>query len=165
MAKASDFLSSISSSYSLVKTTCETMLDLRDTQKDNEHAKEINILLREVFNMNQQAIELSNLYAESEKCCSSLQRKLDDLMNKRNELAKYQLIEVAAGVFVLGNEVTIKGNQTIRYICPDCAENDKVQSLYRRTQGHREYFECHGCNSEIEIAPHRSMYVFQNNKL
>lgn len=159
MAKVSDILSSISGSYSLAKTTCETLLEARDAKKDNEHTKEIKALLSEILNMNQQAIELSNLYAESDKSRHSLQRKLDELMDKRNEIAKYELTEVAPGVLVLSNEVIVKGNKTIRYICPDCAEDNKVKTLYLRGQGHRKYFECHGCNSEIEISPHKSTWV------
>ncbi|EAM2891529.1 hypothetical protein V3J33_003501 [Salmonella enterica] len=160
MAKVSDILSSISGSYSFAKTTCETLLEARDAKKDNEHTKEIKALLSEILNMNQQAIELSNLYAESDKSRHSLQRKLDELMDKRNEIAKYELTEVAPGVLVLGNEVIVKGNKTIRYICPDCAEDNKVKTLYFMEQGHRKYFECHGCNSEIEISPHKSTWIF-----
>ncbi|EMX2756806.1 hypothetical protein AAGQ49_000396 [Salmonella enterica] len=161
--KVSDVLSSISNSYSLAKTTCETLLEVRDAKKDNAYTKEISNLLHEIVNMNQQAIELSKLYAEADKSSHSLQRKLDELMDKRNEIAKYELTEVAPGVLVLSNEVAVKGNKIIRYICPDCAANDKVQALYPRCHGHRKYFECHGCNSEIEISPHKSSYFFQES--
>ena len=108
-------------------------------------------------------ISLQSQYQSLLEEKDTLKKQLIEMENWEGESARYELIQIADGVFVYALKNDYETTEPAHWLCPDCYQNRKksilqFQYALRRTTNRRNNaFKCGQCGVEIEDHSNNAM--------
>jgi len=136
-------LTSLGLTAKFIRTSIEKITDEAVREKVQELLDAI-ISLQSLIISHQ--AEFSALRQEKE----AIEQKLREIENWREEASRYELTEIASGVYVYAKKKTVESSEPLHYLCAKCY-NERKKSILQRTQhsGMGIHYICHSCSSEI----------------
>jgi hypothetical protein len=128
----------------------KTAFDIAKGLKDLDDATKRNaaiIDLQQIILTAQQAqMDLLNEASE-------LRAKLKTINDKRDELSRYELIDVRGdGKFAYRLRADAAGSEPIHLACPSCFKNGHVAILqFRHKSENQDWFDCLACKSQFSF--------------
>lgn len=143
-------IATISAALSSLSITSKFIKDSIEKIKDNAVREKVEELLNAIIPLMSQIISLQALNSASIKEKEALEQKLKNIENWNEEAARYELEELASGVYVYAIKEAAKSSGPVHYLCAKCY-NDRKKSILQRTQHSYSgmHYVCHSCSSEI----------------
>lgn len=118
--------------------------------KDTEAKQKIIELQTAIFDLHDRVRHAQADQDELAKIKDELERKLMAYQQWDSEAARYELKELADGIFVYALKPDHKGSEPAHYLCPHCFSEKKRSILQRPRAGYTNYV-CHSC--KLDISP------------
>ena len=138
-------------------TSLRAAVEITKAMKD---VRDANILQTKVFELTREILAAQTSALEANIAQSALLEKVRDLETQiarleawSREKDRYQLTEVATGVFAYAIKPKAKGTEPFHLLCPRCYEDSKksilqfTQNIHRGTNVH----VCPRCKSEFGV--------------
>ena len=98
--------------------------------------------------------EINSLQALHSTCIKekeTLEKQLKDIENWQKEASRYELKELASGVYIYGIKKTTQSSEPLHYLCTNCFDTKRHKSILQRTQQDvfGTHYKCNNCGSEI----------------
>lgn len=144
IATISAALSSIDIASKFLKGHIEQIKDSAVRGKLQELLDSIIPLYSEVM-----SLQLSNgTYIQK---IAELEKKLREIEDWKTETLKYQLKELASGVYAYEQKPESNSTEPRYYLCPNCFDTKQQKSIFQRVtqDGRGTHYACHGCGNKI----------------
>jgi hypothetical protein len=143
MAAISATLSSFGAVYGFVK-------DSTGKIKDSAVRKKVEDLLNSIIPLQTWIITLQEELSAALKGKEALQQKLRDLENWQQEAARYELKELASGVYVYALKEASRSSEPHHFLCAKCYNEGRKSILQRTGQFPSGLcFRCQSCSAEV----------------
>lgn len=143
-------MSTISAALSSLNIVSKFIKDSIDKIKDDAIREKVEELLNAIIPLQSQIISLQALNSAGIQEKEVLEKKLRDIEDWRKEATRYELKELASGVYVYTIKETAKSSEPVHYLCAKCY-NERKKSILQRTRQSLDgtHYVCHSCSSEI----------------
>lgn len=102
-------------------------------------------------------------YDDLAKAKREVENQLADQKSWNAEASRYQLHDLAPGVFVYALKPECKGNEPEHYLCPTCYSKKEKSILQRPGVDHTNYV-CHSCKMDIRPVATPSGFVVPRSR-
>jgi hypothetical protein len=116
--------------------------------KDTETRQKIIELQTSILDLHDRVRQAQVEQDELVKVKDELERKLLEHQQWGAEAARYELRQLADGIFVYALKAEHKEGQPDHFLCPHCFEQKKRSILQHPVAGYANYM-CHACKFEI----------------
>ncbi len=143
MTTISATLASLNIASKFIKNSIEKI-------KDDAVREKVTEILDSIIPLQANIVSLyeSNLTLIKEK--ETLEKKIMEIEDWQKEASRYELKELASGVYVYCIKETAKSSEPNHYLCAKCY-NDRNKTILQRTSHSHAgvHYVCHSCSSEI----------------
>lgn len=146
-------IAGLSSSLKASSDIAKAMIGIRDGMLIREKAIELTSV---IMSAQSGAMAAHAAQAELIERVRDLEKQIVELEDWEREKARYQLAEVAPGVFAYEAKPEMLAGEPSHRICAGCYQSRSkriLQSVSRSSgRGTTDYLRCDGCSAEIPIA-------------
>lgn len=145
-------ISAVSASLKATLDISKAMLDLRDWEKVQLKAVE---LVAQIISAQQSALSAQTAQSELVDRERELKNRIMELENWDSEKAKYQLSEIATGVFAYTTKPGMEEGSPPHKICANCYQQRRksiLQAFSRRVaNGINTHLVCNSCSADLIV--------------
>ena len=143
-------ISTISAALSSLNVASKFIKGSIEKIKDEAVREKVEELLNAIIPLMSQIISLQTLNSASIKEKEALEKKLKDIEDWQKESIRYELKELASGVYVYGIKEAAKSSEPDHYLCAKCY-NERKKAIIQRVLHSYDgmHYICHTCSSEI----------------
>lgn len=116
--------------------------------KDTETKQKVIELQTAILGLHDRIRLAQSEHDDLAKAKDELERKLTDYQRWDTEAARYELRELAPGIFAYALKPEHKSTEPEHYLCPHCFGEKKRSILQHPRAGYTNY-ACHACKFEI----------------
>jgi len=146
-------LTAITAMLPAVNQAVKTATGILHLVKDTETKQKVIELQTAILDLHDRVRLAQSEQDELAKVKDELERKLMEYERWDAQAARYELRELADGIFVYALKPEHKGSEPLHYLCPHCFNQKKRSILQRPRAGHKNYV-CHDC--KMDISPVKS---------
>ncbi|MCJ2033046.1 hypothetical protein [Methylobacterium sp. J-068] len=148
-------ISGLTSSLKATSDIAKAMLGIRDELLIREKAVELNA---QVMTAQSSALAAQAAQAELVERVRQLEQKVVELEDWEREKCRYQLAEIATGVFAYATKPGMEDGEPPHRICARCYQDGRksiLQGISRTKNWTKlDLLVCHVCDAEIVLASH-----------
>ncbi|MDR1281313.1 MAG: hypothetical protein LBK99_10900 [Opitutaceae bacterium] len=137
-------------------TAARHALDLTKTIRDIAKNAEINQVVIDlqatILELQSQVMAMQSKMQETTQVKEEIEKKLVAYENWEQEAQRYELKEIASGIFVYALRPEHQGNTPAHWLCPCCFMKSKKSILYKQAVNRRSY-HCNECKFETTPTP------------
>lgn len=143
-------MNTISAALPGLSLTTKFLKDSIGKIKDIAVREKVEELLNTIIPLQSFVISLQATNSSLIKEKETLEQKLREIEDWRQEASSYELTEIASGVYVYMKKKAVDSSEPVHYLCANCYNDRKKSILQRTRQSHGGmHYICHFCSSEI----------------
>lgn len=131
-----------------IANTAKALKGLLDTVQDVKTREKIRGIQDDLIDLQTQFLAVHAQYQDLAEAKRKVEQKLVAYENWDAEAARYQLQEVAGGIFVYVLKPENAGGEPIHWLCPNCFQRREKSILTKPTVDHLNY-KCHRCSFDV----------------
>jgi hypothetical protein len=131
-----------------IANTAKALKGLLDTVQDVKTREQIRGIQDDLIGLQTNLLAVQAQYQALAEAKSDVEKKLVAYENWDAEAARYQLQEVASGIFVYVLKPENAGSEPIHWLCPNCFQRREKSILTKPTVDHLNY-KCHRCSFDV----------------
>jgi peptide subunit release factor 1 (eRF1) len=131
----------------------KTAFDMAKGLKDIDDAARRNDA---VIELQEKILSAQSAQPSLVETITDLKKRVAELETWETEKQRYELNEVATGVFAYRLKAQTTSTEPMHYLCARCYQHCRKSILQRRDRGSSKFFECSECNTELKVGDHFS---------
>jgi hypothetical protein len=138
-----------------VNEAVKTAAGILHLVKDADTKQKVIDLQSAILDLQHRILQAQAEQDELARAKGELERKLLEYERWHADAARYELRDLADGIFVYSLKADQRGNEPTHYLCPHCFGERKKSILQRPGAGYTNYV-CHAC--KLDIRPVKPSY-------
>lgn len=127
----------------------KTAFDIAKGLKDIDDATRRNAA---VIELQEKILTAQQAQSELVETIGKLEKEVARLKSWETDKERYELNEIAPGIFALAIKEGMRGGEPFHRICANCAANGKKSYLQQHARGpYYDEYHCDGCGAKLPI--------------